>query len=90
MDKTLGVGIIGCGNISATYLKLAPLFRGIDLALQTLDILPPALAGVRFRPDKIKLDPSIHAAERAYELVVREGIPFREAYRRVARTLDAE
>jgi argininosuccinate lyase len=68
----------------------APLFRGIDLALQTLDILPPALAGVRFRPDKFKLDPSIHAAERAYELVVREGIPFREAYRRVARTLDAE
>jgi len=68
----------------------APLFRGIDLALQTLDILPPALAGVRFRPDRIKLDPSIHAAERAYELVVREGIPFREAYRRVARTLDAE
>lgn len=31
MDKTLGVGIIGCGNISATYLKLAPLFRGIEM-----------------------------------------------------------
>jgi argininosuccinate lyase len=65
----------------------APLFRGIDLARHTLDILPPALAGVRFRPDRIVLDPSIHAAERAYELVVREGIPFREAYRRVARDL---
>ncbi len=65
----------------------APLFRGIDLALQTLDILPPALAGVSFRPDRIVLDPSIHAAERAYELVVREGIAFREAYRRVARDL---
>ena len=65
----------------------APLFRGIDLARHTLDILPPALAGVRFRPDRIVLDPSIHAAERAYELVVREGIAFREAYRRVARDL---
>lgn len=25
----LGMGIIGCGNISAAYLRLAPLFRGI-------------------------------------------------------------
>ena len=29
MSKTLGVGIIGCGNISTTYLKLAPLFKNI-------------------------------------------------------------
>ncbi len=27
----LGVGIIGCGNISATYLRLAPLFDHIEL-----------------------------------------------------------
>jgi len=62
----------------------APLFRGIDLALQTLDILPAALEGVRFRPENIRLDPSIHAAERAYALVLKEGIPFRDAYRRIA------
>lgn len=68
-------------------LLKAPLFRGIDLALQTLDILPPALAGVRFRPENIKLDPAMKAAERANELVVSEGIPFREAYRRVAAEL---
>jgi predicted dehydrogenase len=30
MDK-LGVGIIGCGNISTAYLKLAPLFGSLDL-----------------------------------------------------------
>jgi len=64
-----------------------PLFRSIDLAMQTLELLPAALGGVRFRPGKIRLDPSIHAAERAYALVVKEGIPFREAYRRVAREL---
>lgn len=29
--KNFGVGIIGCGNISASYLELAPLFKGIDL-----------------------------------------------------------
>ncbi|WP_265516692.1 Gfo/Idh/MocA family protein [Nitratireductor luteus] len=31
MAKTLGVGIIGCGNISAAYMRLAPLFRGIEI-----------------------------------------------------------
>jgi predicted dehydrogenase len=31
MTKTLGVGIIGCGNISAAYLRLAPLFKGIEM-----------------------------------------------------------
>ncbi|MCB0162316.1 MAG: Gfo/Idh/MocA family oxidoreductase, partial [Caldilineaceae bacterium] len=31
MSKTLGVGVIGAGNISAAYLRLAPLFRGIEI-----------------------------------------------------------
>ena len=31
MTKTLGVGIIGCGNISTQYLKLAPLFKGYNI-----------------------------------------------------------
>jgi argininosuccinate lyase len=61
----------------------APLFRGIDLALATASIMTVAIAGVRFRADQIKLDPAIHAAEEANALVVSEGIPFREAYRRV-------
>jgi argininosuccinate lyase len=65
-------------------LLKAPLFRGIDLALATLGIVPAALEGVRFRPENIRPDPAIHAAERAYRLVVEQGIPFREAYRRVA------
>jgi len=61
-----------------------PLFRGIDSCLQTLEILPSALDGVRFRPENIRLDPGIHAAAAANALVAQEGIPFREAYRRVA------
>ena len=64
-----------------------PLFRSIDLTLQTLDILPPAIDAMRFRPERIKLDPAIHAAEEANRLVVQEGIPFREAYRRVGAKL---
>jgi argininosuccinate lyase len=64
-----------------------PLFRAIDSCLQTLAILPSALNGVRFRPENIRLDPGIHAAAGANALVAKEGIPFREAYRRVAAKL---
>jgi predicted dehydrogenase len=31
MSKVMGVGIIGCGNISWAYLKLANLFKGIEV-----------------------------------------------------------
>jgi argininosuccinate lyase len=64
-----------------------PLFRGIDSCLHTLEILPGALEGVSFRPENIHLDPGIHAAAAANALVTEEGIPFREAYRRVAAEL---
>ena len=60
-----------------------PLFRGIDATLASLQILPAALDGVRFQPQNIRLDPSIHAAAEANRLVAEEGLPFREAYRRV-------
>jgi argininosuccinate lyase len=65
----------------------APLFRGIDSCQQTLDILPGALDGVRFHPEHIRLDPAIHAAGAANELVARENMPFRDAYRTVAAKL---
>ena len=68
----------------------APLFRAIDLCGQTLDILPAALGGVRFRPENIRLDPAIHAAEQANAIAVKEGIPFRDAYRRVAAALQGK
>jgi argininosuccinate lyase len=64
-----------------------PLFRAIDSCLQTLEILPSAIDGVSFRPDHIRLEPDIHAAAAANALVAKEGIPFREAYRRVAAKL---
>jgi predicted dehydrogenase len=31
MTDQLGIGIIGCGNISTTYFTLAPLFRGLEV-----------------------------------------------------------
>ena len=70
-------------------LLKAPLFRGIDLATETLAILTAALPEVRFHPERIRLDPGLHAAEEAYRLVMEEGISFREAYRRVGERFKA-
>jgi argininosuccinate lyase len=84
--------LAACAKLPSGYnrdlqLLKFPLFRGIDLALETLAILPPAIAAMRFNRDAIELDPAIDAAEEANRLAVREGIPFREAYRRVAAKL---
>jgi len=81
-----------CAKLPSGYqrdlqLLKVPLFRGIDIATQTLDILPPAIDAMEFRPENIELDPAIHAAEEANAMVVKEGIPFREAYRRVGAKL---
>ncbi len=89
LSEALGI----CAKLPSGYqrdlqLLKFPLFRGIDLAGATLAILPPAIEALTFRPAAIRLDPAIHAAEEANRLVVREGIPFREAYRRVAAKLD--
>lgn len=66
----------------------APLFRVVDLAEDTLAIMAHALGGVSFRAENIRLNPELDAAERANQLAITEGIPFREAYRRVAGSLD--
>jgi argininosuccinate lyase len=86
--EALGV----CAKLPSGYqrdlqLLKAPLFRGIDVALATLAILPSALASLEFHAEAIRLDPATHAAEEANRLAVAEGIPFREAYRRVAAKL---
>ena len=63
----------------------APVFRAIDLAIDSVDIMAYLLEGLAFRPGNIRLDDSIFATEEAYRLVIDEGLPFREAYRKVAR-----
>jgi len=65
----------------------APLFRSIDMCLDTLGIMAVAMPQVRFVPEHIRLDADIHAAAEANALVAQEGIPFREAYRRVGQKL---
>jgi argininosuccinate lyase len=81
-----------CAKLPSGYhrdlqLLKFPLFRGIDLAQETLAILPAAIEAITFNAGSVRLDPGIRAAEEANRLVVAEGIPFREAYRRVAAKL---
>ena len=63
----------------------SPLFRGIDLAVDSVDILAHVLDGIVFVPSRVRLDEGVHATEEAYRLVREKGIPFRDAYREVAK-----
>ncbi|GAC1453243.1 MAG: argininosuccinate lyase [Steroidobacteraceae bacterium] len=88
LSEALGI----CAKLPSGYhrdlqLLKFPLFRGIDLAQATLAVLPAAIEALQFRPGAVRLDPAIHAAGEANRLVLTEGIPFREAYRRVAAKL---
>ncbi len=63
----------------------SPLFRGIDLAADSVDIMAYLLEGLSFQPDNITIDPGSYATEEAYKLVTEQGLPFRDAYRQVAK-----
>ncbi|MBT8087451.1 MAG: argininosuccinate lyase [Gammaproteobacteria bacterium] len=63
----------------------SPLFRSIDLATDSVDIMSYVLEGLQFLPDNIELEDGIFATAEAYRLVREEGLPFREAYRQIAK-----
>ena len=62
----------------------APVFRSIDITIDSVDIMAYLISKLEFLPGNIKLDKGIYATEEAYDLVRSERIPFREAYRRIA------
>ena len=68
-------------------LLKAPLFRAIDLAEATLGVVAHALPEVDFIEENIRMEQELYATQDAYRLVTEEGVPFREAYRRVGETL---
>jgi argininosuccinate lyase len=88
LTETLGITAKLTSGYHRDLQRLkAPLFRSIDLAEDVLAIMAHALPGVRFRRENIVLGAELFAAERANELVVKEGVPFREAYKRIAAEL---
>ena len=62
----------------------APVFRSIDLTIESVDIMAHLISKLEFIPENIMLGEELYATEEAYELVRTEGIPFREAYGRIA------
>ena len=64
-----------------------PLFRAIDLAGASAEIMAHLINGVEFIEENIKLDDATFAAEKANKLVVEKGMSFRDAYRQVAEDL---
>ena len=63
----------------------SPVFRAIDLAVDSVDIMAYVLEGLQFLPENIDMDEGIFATAEAYRLVTDEGMPFRDAYRQVAK-----
>ncbi len=53
--KTLGLGLIGCGNISTTYLDLAPLFKGVEI--RSVTDLNTGLARARASEYGVRAEP---------------------------------
>jgi argininosuccinate lyase len=65
-----------------------PLLRAVDGGLLAMALLPELVRGLEFDREKMRaaIDPELFATDRAVELA-RAGVPFREAYQRVAADL---
>ena len=72
-------------------LLKAPLFRGFDVAMSMLAVMTRVLDGLKVNEDRClaALSPELFATEEAYRLVA-AGVPFREAYLRVAASLQEQ
>jgi argininosuccinate lyase len=68
----------------------APLVRAMRQGLDALALLPRLLRDLEWQPTRMAaaIEPSMYATDLAVELA-REGVPFREAYRRVKADLAA-
>lgn len=67
----------------------APLLRACAQGLSTLALLPDLLTRMRWNAVRMRtaIEPAMYATDYAVDLA-RQGVPFREAYRRAASTVD--
>ncbi|MEM1286251.1 MAG: Gfo/Idh/MocA family oxidoreductase [Pseudomonadota bacterium] len=73
-QTTLGVGIIGCGSISATYLRLAPLFRGIAIkAVADINMAAALTRAEEFGTKAVSVEDLLAAAD--IDIIVNLTIP---------------
>ena len=67
-----------------------PVFRAIDLTIESVDIMTYLISTIRFLEENIHLGSELYATEEAYRLATSQGIPFRDAYRKIAEQLEGE
>jgi argininosuccinate lyase len=82
-----------CTNLMSGYnrdvqLTKEPLFAGIDSTRSCLEVMCLVLGGIRFDEERCRaaLTDEMFSTERVHDLVL-QGVPFREAYQIVARTI---
>jgi argininosuccinate lyase len=61
-----------------------PVMKGLDIAIESLEIMKLIFDGLEVDEEKCRqaMTEELFATDRAYQLV-RQGVPFREAYRRI-------
>ncbi|WP_343116340.1 Gfo/Idh/MocA family oxidoreductase [Ostreiculturibacter nitratireducens] len=70
----IGVGIIGCGNISAAYLRLAPLFKGLEVrAVADMNMTAAQARSKEFGPRALSVEDLLAAND--IDIVVNLTIP---------------
>jgi predicted dehydrogenase len=82
--KKLGVGIIGCGNISTAYLRLSPLFRALEVrAVADLNMDAAKVRAKEFGVEAMTVDDLL--ASDAIDVIVNLTIP--DAHFRVTKAI---
>ncbi|MFC1568864.1 argininosuccinate lyase [bacterium] len=70
-------------------LTKKPVMESLDITCKSMDIMVLIIDNLDVNPEKCKagLTPEVYATEKVYELV-KQGIPFREAYRRISKEFE--
>ncbi len=70
----LGIGIIGCGNISTSYLRLAPLFKGLEVrAVADINLEVARARAAEFDTKALSVDDLLAAKD--IDIVINLTIP---------------
>ena len=82
---------IGSGYQRDLALTKEPFVKGAGLTLDSIDVLVRAVPELALNESKLKasMTDDLYATEKVYELVA-QGVPFRDAYKRVKRQLFAK
>ena len=67
-----------------------PLFRSIDITLDSIKIMSHSITNISFKKEKIKLSDDMYTTEQANKLSLEKEIPFRDAYYIIAKKINED